>query len=903
MFYKTTFAKKMLIPGVLAMLSACGQSEADTTTFDFKDPKSISAISLTIDSMLEPIVGWAKGISGNVNFDPKNPLATTGKIAVDVSSVQFANEGYTATARGFALNGAKYPQIFFTLRKVLRVTRPTPNVFKASVQADFTCRGVTVPLTVPVTASYFPGKAEERTNGQYKGDILVLRANFDVSRSQYSISEGIPENLVGDKIEVRVAVVGIHYAPDQKTPVPSAQNSPAEKQLTNAPAEKQLTVAASQAAVSRPVDFKMEVERRDDPIHVAATFDLNEKTPNASFTTAEGTLQADSVTFQANKITFHLQENEQVGEATGEATFTNDSMQGFLKGKTGVLKFHGRRRLPADTVKKSLAANVKQGPGFQSLQIKQNGTTFTLAERMAFHHVPAVSIARFENFRVVEAGTFGITNVETGEPAEVNTLFQAGGMGAPLVNLLALRLAAQGKIDLNRSVNACLRKAKIPENEFTRTRPVTILDLVNGTSGLKQFKFTGYRPGSHAPTLADLLNGADPDEMEPLTVSSEPGTFNGAGINTAVLEQVIADVTGRTLPELMQEFIFAPFGMMHSAYEPLPSATASRTIALGHYSTGELMLDRVHFYPETGATGLWTTAGDFARALCQIQLLLAGKPNAVLEANQINLLKLVVTPTYVLGLRSGRKNQSIPADYFYHGGSSYGYYADHAILQQDGSGVVVMANRILSWQLTGEVTQAVAKTFAVHTTNVEKADKPLPAPLDQPVTFNTTLPEIRADHSLHTVTLSDWNRDKTRVLFFFSEQCGVTYFYKQRLQQLQKDFEGKGFAFLGIRCGHRENPDAPITLAEAGYLKMTFVDDADGSLADQFQIKQSLTFAVLDPNGKLRYRGGFDDNVTEKRVQKSYLRQALGELAAGKPVTLKVGKAIGCAIIPVHETK
>ncbi len=186
MFYKT-----MLMLGVFAMLFANAQSEADASGFNFKDPKSISAISLTIDSMLEPIVGWAKGISGNVNFDPENPLATTGKIAVDVSSVQFANEGYTATARGFALNGAKYPQIFFTLRKVLRVTHPTPGVFKATVQADFTCRGVTVPLTVPVTASYYPGKAEERTNGQYKGDILVLRTNFSVSRSQYGISEGI----------------------------------------------------------------------------------------------------------------------------------------------------------------------------------------------------------------------------------------------------------------------------------------------------------------------------------------------------------------------------------------------------------------------------------------------------------------------------------------------------------------------------------------------------------------------------------------------------------------------------------------------------------------------------------------------------------------------------------------
>ena len=115
--------------------------------------------------------------------------------------------------------------------------------------------------------------------------------------------------------------------------------------------------------------------------------------------------------------------------------------------------------------------------------------------------------------------------------------------------------------------------------------------------------------------------------MEPLQVKSEPGTaFLGAGANQAVLEQVIVDAVGRPFADLMREDVFLPCGMTHSTYEELPAAN----VALGHYSTGELMLDRVHVYPEQGETGLWTTAGDFARMLCQVQLLLAGKPNAVL---------------------------------------------------------------------------------------------------------------------------------------------------------------------------------------------------------------------------------------------------------------------------------
>lgn len=216
----------VLIAGLLSMWMGSPRAFASGVPFDYKDPKEINAVSLTLDSRFEPIIGYARGISGTVIFDPANPMATSGKIAVDVSSVTFANDGYTTTARGFALQGTKYPQIFFNLRKVLKVTQPSPGLFKATVLADFICRGVTTPMTVPVTANYFPGMAEERTNGKYKGDLLVLRTHFNVSRTRQGISEGIPANMVSDLIEVRVAVAGIHYAPGQNGSEETTRESP-----------------------------------------------------------------------------------------------------------------------------------------------------------------------------------------------------------------------------------------------------------------------------------------------------------------------------------------------------------------------------------------------------------------------------------------------------------------------------------------------------------------------------------------------------------------------------------------------------------------------------------------------------------------------------------------------------
>ncbi len=890
--------RSRLILALLAMLTGTMSQRAFAATlaFDYKDPKEISAISLTLDSKLEPIVGYARGIAGMVNFDPANPQATTGSISVAVSSIQFANEGYTATARGYALNGDKYPQILFNLRRIVRVTRISPAVYQAVVKADFVCKGITLQLTIPVTASYYPGLAEERTNGKYKGDVLVLRTHFDISRKKLGISQGIPDSLVGDTIQVGVAVVGLHYAPRQAKSQSATQPDPAR------PADKQATPSQTSAQPSALTPtarvWKMEIEDRDDPTRVDAVVDLNAQSPGVTFATAQGRIRADHVTLAGGKLAFHLPDNPQTGAADGSAAIENNALRGVLRTKTGVLKFHARPKSDGDDVVRIVNAVTPSSTAFRDLTIEVAGeaqrgsgrAAQTLAERMRFHHVPAVSLARFENYHIVESGAFGVADVETGEPVSTNTLFQAGGMGSPLVNLLALRLAAQGRLDLNRAANTYLKHAQIPDNAFTRSRKVTVLDLVNGASGLAQSKFTGYAPDTSAPALPELMAGADASEMQPLRVTRIPGTFGGEGINDAILEQVLVDATGQPFAALMQENIFTPFGMTHSVYAKDPTNPSAHTIALGHYATGERMLDRFHVYPESGASGLWTTAGDMARMLCQVQLLLDDKPNAILTASQRGLLKSVTTASWTLGLIPARDNDFLPRGWLYHGGASYGYYANHATSPHGGNGVVVMENRSLAWRLNNEIIRAVGKKQGWQMTR---------ARMDQPISLDIALPEIRADREARTLNIAQTGAGKNLVLFFFSEQCGVTFRYKQRLQRLQKEFAGKDFVFVGARCGRRENPQSPLALAETQYLTMPFVDDATGLLVNLFHVRQSLTFAVVDKTGTLRYYGGFDDNVDEKRVTTSYLPNALRALAVGKPIPAKQGRAIGCAILPI----
>jgi hypothetical protein len=96
--------------------------------------------------------------------------------------------------------------------------------------------------------------------------------------------------------------------------------------------------------------------------------------------------------------------------------------------------------------------------------------------------------------------------------------------------------------------------------------------------------------------------------------------------------------------------------------------------------------------------------------LCQVQLLLAGKPNRILSARQSDLLKPFLTQRWILGFIRAEKDDFLPVGYLYHGGASYGYYANHGTHLSNGSGMVVMENRNLSWALNNEILKAVLKS-------------------------------------------------------------------------------------------------------------------------------------------------------------------------------------------------
>lgn len=178
-------------------------------SFDFKDPKGVNNVQFKLDAPLETTTGTANGISGTVVFDPAAPAATTGKIVLETKSLTVGNPLMREHLQGANwLDVAKYPEITFEAAKVANVKTKGAQV-TADVTGNLTVKGVTKEVTVPVSFTYLADKLGARFgDDKIKGDLLVLRATFEINRNDFNLQPGQYTDKVAETVQLSFAIAG-----------------------------------------------------------------------------------------------------------------------------------------------------------------------------------------------------------------------------------------------------------------------------------------------------------------------------------------------------------------------------------------------------------------------------------------------------------------------------------------------------------------------------------------------------------------------------------------------------------------------------------------------------------------------------------------------------------------------
>ncbi len=181
---------------------------AGIQSFNFEDRNGRNQVTFFSATPLEDITGTANGISGTVSFDVANFAKTIkGILTVKVASMNTGIDLRNQHLKGANwLNAEKYPDIVYTIKEVMNVMQAANNKLEFKIAGNFSMHGVTKEVIADAEATYLD--ETEQTQKRTPGDLLGVRAKFNIKLSDFGVNNQIIGNKVADNIEVSVNIVG-----------------------------------------------------------------------------------------------------------------------------------------------------------------------------------------------------------------------------------------------------------------------------------------------------------------------------------------------------------------------------------------------------------------------------------------------------------------------------------------------------------------------------------------------------------------------------------------------------------------------------------------------------------------------------------------------------------------------
>ena len=151
-------------------------------------------------------------------------------------------------------------------------------------------------------------------------------------------------------------------------------------------------------------------------------------------------------------------------------------------------------------------------------------------------------------------------------------------------------------------------------------------------------------------------------------------------------------------------------------------------------------------------------------------------------------------------------------------------------------------------------------------------------------------------------------KGKTVVLEWNNPECPFVgkHYGAKNMQTQQAEAASAGVVWLTVNSGaagkqgHLDAAGANAYVAKVGGKETAYLIDSDGAVGHAYDAKTTPHMYVIDKDGVLRYMGGIDSIASTDKddIPKAtqYVRQALAELAAGKPVSVATSEPYGCSV-------
>src|SRR6202790_5265878 len=151
-------------------------------------------------------------------------------------------------------------------------------------------------------------------------------------------------------------------------------------------------------------------------------------------------------------------------------------------------------------------------------------------------------------------------------------------------------------------------------------------------------------------------------------------------------------------------------------------------------------------------------------------------------------------------------------------------------------------------------------------------------------------------------------KGKYVVLEWFNPECPFVkkHYGPGNMQKLQEEATGKGVVWLSVDSsapgteGNLTPDQAEKKLSEWKTKQTALLLDQDGKVGRAYGAKNTPHMFVINPEGKIVYEGAIDSkptpNPADIPASTNYVKVALDESLAGKPVSTAQTKPYGCSV-------
>lgn len=306
----------------------------------------------------------------------------------------------------------------------------------------------------------------------------------------------------------------------------------------------------------------------------------------------------------------------------------------------------------------------------------------------------AMSVAVYSGDEVLLEKAYGYTNKENNLKTDADSVFEWGSCTKLITWSCMMQLAEQGKIDLNADIRTYL-----PEGFFQKLNydtPITVMNLMNHNAGWQEVVTDLFiADAEDVRSVEDALRYMEPEQIY------EPGTrvaYSNWG--TGLAGYIIERVSGQNYAEYVQEHIFAPLGMEHTAIAADLSDNEwvqEQRMKENCYAADGTSLETCFYYIPLPAAGMATgTISDFVK-FGQAFVPKDGTPSPLFEKRE-TLDEMQSPSLYYADGKTARNCHGFWTDEYsvpllWHNGGTAGSTSWFAYNLETGIGAVILTNQ------------------------------------------------------------------------------------------------------------------------------------------------------------------------------------------------------------------